>query len=312
MSFRHIPVMVSEVLNYLDCRPGKTYVDGTVGGAGHAKAICARIVPDGLLIGIDQDQAALQQTQKILKPYAPHVNLMHGNFSRLPDFLAQLGLDAVDGILLDLGLSLYQIESSGRGFSFKRDEPLDMRMDQRGTLTAGQLLAEQDEKSLTRIFRKYGEEKWAQPIARRIVRTRRNAAIRTSKQLAELIVDTVPKSTAYRQRIHPATRVFMALRIAVNQELQQLDRFLETAPDILNPGGRLCVLSYHSLEDRMVKHRMRDWATACVCPPDLPQCACDRRQRADVLTKKVVRPSAAEIAQNPMARSAKLRAACKR
>jgi 16S rRNA (cytosine1402-N4)-methyltransferase len=224
----------------------------------------------------------------------------------LPSFLSQLGIDAVDGILIDIGLSLHQIEASGRGFSFNRDEPLDMRMDIRSTVTAADLVASLSERELAQLFSRYGEERWAAPIARHLVRQRQRRPVTTSGQLARLVAQAVP--TAGRDRkIHPATRVFMALRIAVNRELEVLDRFLETAVDMLKPGGRLCVLAFHSLEDRIVKRRFRSLERPCTCPPSFPRCVCGRQAVVRLLTRKVIRPSASEVGQNPMARSTRLR-----
>jgi len=215
----------------------------------------------------------------------------------------------VDGIVLDLGVSLHQIASSGRGFSFQRDEPLDMRMDTSSTTTAEDLINSMDEKALKRIFFKYGEERQAGQIANKIVKSRKQNAIRSSSQLAQIVCDAVGKSASFHRKIHPATRVFMALRIAVNRELEMLDGFMENVADLLNPKARLCILSFHSLEDRIVKHRLKALEKGCVCPSDFPECVCGRKSTFHLLTKKVVRPSTDEIQRNPMARSAKLRAA---
>jgi 16S rRNA (cytosine1402-N4)-methyltransferase len=242
----------------------------------------------------------------VLPVDAPWIHVVHGNFVELPLYLSQLGIDAVDGIIIDIGLSLHQLEASGRGFSFNRDEPLDMRMDTREAMTAADMIASMNERELAEIFSRYGEERWAMRIARRVVAKRKEAPVTTSGQLARLVVDAVPAATRSR-KIHPATKVFMALRIAVNRELEVLHGFLETAVDLLNPGGRLCVLSFHSLEDRIVKHRFRSWERPCTCPPSFPQCVCGRRPLVKVLTRKVARPSAEEIKSNPMARSTRLR-----
>jgi 16S rRNA (cytosine1402-N4)-methyltransferase len=220
-----------------------------------------------------------------------------------------LRIAAVDGILLDLGISLHQLESSGRGFSFNKEEPLDMRMNIEASTKAEDLINSMEEKSLRNIFQEYGEERWAGQIARKIVKQRQRKAIRSSAELAQIICDAVPKKASFNQKIHPATRVFMALRIAVNRELERLDLFMENVADLLNPKGRLCVLSFHSLEDRIVKHRIKALEKTCVCPPDFPKCVCTQKKIARSLTKKVVRPTEDEIAINPMARSAKLRAA---
>ena len=309
MPLKHIPVMMSEVLNYLDCRPGKVYVDGTLGGSGHARAICSKISPGGVFIGIDQDIDAIKNAKDVLGSFDLTIRLFHGNFIDLPEFLRQLNIKAVDGILLDLGVSLHQIESSGRGFSFLRDEPLDMRMNKMSGITAEDLINTMDEKNLKKIFREYGEERWAGPIAKKIAASRKQKAIKSSRQLAQIVCDAVPKSSSFHQKIHPATRVFMAIRIAVNRELEMLNLFMENVADLLNPKARLCVLSFHSLEDRIVKHRLKTLEKGCICPSDFPECVCNQKPVLRLLTKRVVRPSIEEIERNPMARSTKLRAA---
>jgi 16S rRNA (cytosine1402-N4)-methyltransferase len=301
--------MLEETIHYLNCRPGKIYTDCTLGGSGHAKAICERILPDGLLIGIDQDIDAIANARKALQSYSSNIRLFHGNFLNLPRFLDQIKKDAVDGILLDLGVSLHQLENSGRGFSFNKDEPLDMRMDKRSATRAGDLVNNLAEEALLKIFKEYGEERWARQIARSIVKMRRQKKVQSSKELAQIIAGAVPRRAQAQQRIHPATRVFMALRIAVNNELEVLNRFMAGVADWLNPGGRLCVLSFHSLEDRIVKQRIKAMEKACICPPQLPECVCGKKMVMRSLTKKVVRPGKKEIADNPMARSTRLRAA---
>ena len=308
MPFKHIPVMLPQVLHYLNCKQGKIYVDCTLGGSGHARAICEKIVPDGVLIGIDQDIDAIQNATKVLKQFDLSIHLFHENFVHLPELLRQLSIGAVDGILLDLGISLHQLESSGRGFSFNKEEPLDMRMNIEASTKAEDLINSMEEKSLRNIFQEYGEERWAGQIARKIVKQRQRKAIRSSAELAQIICDAVPKKASFNQKIHPATRVFMALRIAVNRELERLDLFMENVADLLNPKGRLCVLSFHSLEDRIVKHRIKALEKTCVCPPDFPKCVCTQKKIVRSLTKKVVRPTKDEIEINPMARSSKLRA----
>jgi 16S rRNA (cytosine1402-N4)-methyltransferase len=301
--------MLNEVIQYLNCRPGKTYTDCTLGGSGHAKAICERILPDGLLIGIDQDTDAIINAQKALHAYSSNIRLFHGNFINLPQFLAQIKIDAVDGILLDLGLSLHQLENSGRGFSFQKDEPLDMRMDSDSATTAGDLINNLAEEELRKIFKDYGEERWSKQIARRIVKQRRQKKIQTSRELAQIVSGAVPRRKPAAHGIHPATRVFMALRIAVNKELEVLNRFMADVADWLNPRGRLCVLSFHSLEDRIVKQHIKAMEKGCICPPKLPECVCGKKQMMRSLTKKVGRPTQKEIRANPMARSTRLRAA---
>ena len=304
--------MPEEVLRYLDCRPGKTIVDATVGGAGHSHAILERILPGGTLVGIDQDQDALRHAEGVLAPWSANLRLLHGNFSRISELLEGIGIRSVDGILADLGISLHQIEGSGRGFSFSRDEPLDMRMNTDTETTAEQLVNTLTEGDLARIFREYGEERWARRIAKAIATERKESPIRSSLALAEIIRKTVPprkRKPGEGRRIHPATRVFMALRIAVNRELDSIEAFIDQVPSLLNPGGRLCVLTFHSLEDRIVKHRMKGWERACSCPPEFPVCCCGGRKIMKVLTRKACRPTEGEVERNPMARSTTLRAA---
>ena len=308
MSDYHVTAMLEEAVDMLACRPGKTIVDGTLGGCGHARRIFERIGPGGVLIGIDQDKDAIDRAHRILPAGERRIHIVHGSFADLPLYLSQLNIAAVDGILIDIGLSLHQIEASGRGFSFNRDEPLDMRMDVRSDVTAADLVATLEERELAQTFSRYGEERWAARIARHLVAQRKTHSVTTSGQLARLVSEAVPAAAARKQKIHPATRVFMALRIAVNRELEVLDRFLDTAVDLLHPGGRLCVLSFHSLEDRIVKHRFRTMAHPCTCPPTFPRCVCGRRARVRLLTRKVMRPGDAEIRKNPMARSTRLRA----
>lgn len=306
MPYQHTPVMVSEILQGLHCRPGRVYVDGTLGGAGHSRAILEKIQPGGLLVGCDQDADAVAHGREVLKPFGPDVHLFHGNFVNLPEYLAKLGLPAVDGIVLDLGLSLHHIKKSGRGFSFQQEEPLDMRMDIEASTTAAQIIGSATEEALEKIFRNFGEERRARSIARRIAQAREREAIGTSKKLAEVVSRAVPKT---KERIHPATRVFMALRIAVNRELERLEQFMEMVPDLLNPNGRLCVLSYHSLEDRIVKQGIKRMEKGCRCPSDFPKCVCDQKAVFRSLTRKVIRPTDEEVRNNPMARSARLRVA---
>ena len=307
MSYKHIPVMLSEVVRYFNCEPGKIYADCTLGGLGHASAILAKIIPDGILIGIDQDIDAIKNAKKVLKPYELNIHLFHDNFINLSKILSQLNIVAVDGILLDLGISLHHLELSGRGFSFKRDEPLDMRMNIESDTTAEELINTMDEKNLSEIFYKYGEERWSHKIAREIVKVRKKERIKSSKQLAAIVCRAIPGKASFKRRIHPATRVFMAVRIAVNRELDILNSFMETAGDLLKPEGRLCILSFHSLEDRIVKKKIKLLEGKCICPPALPLCVCNRTRVIRSLTKKVLRPTKEEVAANPMSRSARLR-----
>jgi 16S rRNA (cytosine1402-N4)-methyltransferase len=299
--------MPAEVLELLAPRPGGIYLDGTVGGGGHARLILEASSPDGQLIGLDRDPAALAAAASVLAPFGERVRLCRGSFAVLDETLANLGVPLVDGILLDLGVSSHQLDTPERGFSFREEGPLDMRMDPGQPTSAAELLAQADAAELKRIFRDYGEERWAGRIAREIVRSRNEVALRTTRQLAELVCRTVPGG--YQpQRIHPATRVFQALRIAVNDELEAVPAGLAAALRSLRPGGRLVVISFHSLEDRLVKQGFRAAASPCTCPPRLPVCVCQRKAEVKLLTARGIRPGAAENIANPRARSAVLRA----
>jgi 16S rRNA (cytosine1402-N4)-methyltransferase len=312
MDYKHTPVMINETIHYLNCHPGAVMVDCTIGGAGHAEAILKKIGPNGLLIGIDQDHDAINHATQALQSYTSNIRLFHDNFSNLPTIFFNAELPQADGMLADLGFSLNQIENSGRGFSFRKKEPLDMRMNIDTEITAETIINENSEKALIGLFRKWGEEHYAKRIAKAIVKERKINRISDSHHLAHLITGAVPASKSKSQRIHPATRVFMALRIAVNKELEHLNIFLEKALDFLKPGGRLCVISFHSLEDRMVKHHFKGLARGCTCPSDFPLCVCGRRPVVELITPKALRPSLEEIHANPMARSALLRVVEKR
>ncbi len=307
-TFNHISAMPEEVLHYLAPEPGKTYVDGTLGGAGHSLAILERIMPGGTLIAIDQDIDAINNAKTKLSEYKNNLHLIHRNFDELPEILEELNITGVDGILIDIGLSQHQLENSGRGFSFQKDEPLDMRMDIRADKTAEHFVNTLDEKNLADIFFRFGEEKFSRQVARKIIQTRNRRPISTSRQLADIVTEAIPAKAAAKQKIHPATRVFQALRIAVNKELERLQTFLNSFSDLLNPEGRLCVLSFHSLEDRLVKRKIKELETECVCPPDFPICVCKTVKQVKALSRKVVRPGEEEVSANPMARSTKLRA----
>jgi len=299
--------MAGEVLQYLAPQNGGVYLDGTLGGAGHARLILEASSPDGVLIGLDRDSAALVAAQANLAPFGDRVVLRQGNFSEMGVHLDQLGIDNVDGILLDLGVSSHQLDSPERGFSFREDGPLDMRMNPTEGVSAATVLAEAEADELKRIFREYGEERWAGKIARAIVNDREKNPFVTTLQLAELISRVAPAGKG-PQRIHPATRVFQALRIHVNGELDSLRTALDTAWLRLKSGGRLVVISFHSLEDRMVKQAFRALATGCVCPPRLAVCVCGEQPSVRVLTRKAVRATESETENNPRARSAVLRA----
>ena len=303
--------MPNEVLALLAPKPGEVYLDGTVGGGGHARLILDASAPDGRLVGLDRDTDALKQAGKVLAPYGERALLLHGNFSEAPELLAAAGISTVDGILLDLGVSSYQLDEGSRGFSFRIEAPLDMRMDTSDGETAADVVNAASEAELARIFREYGEERWARRIARRIVAVRRQTPLTTTRQLAELVRDAVPGGNV-PGRIHPATRVFQALRIHVNRELDHLASGLERGLELLKPGGRLVVISFHSLEDRIVKRFLQEESRECICPPRMPVCTCNHRPRLELLTRKGVRATETEVAGNPRARSAVLRAARRR
>ncbi|MDG5468106.1 16S rRNA (cytosine(1402)-N(4))-methyltransferase RsmH [Deltaproteobacteria bacterium IMCC39524] len=305
--FKHVSVMAEEVMQYLQPHSGGVYLDGTLGGAGHARLILEASSPDGVLIGMDRDTEALAAAQRELASFGERVVLRQGNFSDMCTQLDQLEIAAVDGILLDLGVSSHQIDSPERGFSFREDGPLDMRMNPKEGVSAATVVAETEADELKRIFRDYGEERWAGKIARAIVTDREKTPFVTTLQLADLISRVVPAGRG-PQRIHPATRVFQALRIHVNGELDNLRTALDTVWLRLKTGGRLVVISFHSLEDRMVKQAFRALATGCVCPPRFAVCACGEQPSVRVLTRKAVRATESETENNPRARSAVLRA----
>ena len=304
----HVPVMLEEVLSFLQPRSGQRFIDCTVGGGGHALEIVKLILPDGKLVGIDRDEEALRAAADYLEPYSGNVILEKGNFADLEAIADRLGMRAADGVLLDLGVSSRQLESAERGFSFRYDAPLDMRMDTAQAVTARELINSLSERRLAELIWKFGEERWAKRIAKFIVDRRARRPIQTTFELAETILAAIPAG-ARTETIHPATRTFQAFRIAVNRELESLQAGLDAAVRLLAPGGRVCVLSYHSLEDRMVKQAFAKHAGRCVCPPALPVCACGVEKRVKVLTRRPVVPSEEEVRANPRARSAKLRAA---
>ena len=311
MGFEHTSVMPQEVQEHQNLKPGHICVDCTLGGAGHAFSTIRAILPDGLLIGIDQDADAIRHATERLRPFKDQVRLFHSNFSDLPRILSAIGIKGVNAIVLDLGFSLNQLKNSNRGFSFNQNEPLDMRMDIRNDLTAFEIVNSFSESELTDIFFKYGEEKFSRRIARKIVEERIKTPIRTSMALSQIITGAVPKKSAAKQRIHPSTRVFQALRIAVNNELGRLEEFMAEVPSLLLENGRLCVISFHSLEDRIVKQALRRFENGCTCPKTLPECICGFVPRMKSVFRRALVPSKQEIESNPMARSAKLRVAQK-
>ena len=319
MSETHIPVLRNEVLDFLKPKSGGIYVDATIGLGGHSLWILKKSYPTGRLIGIDMDADALAIANKRLHAFKKRLSLIHGNFAHLQEILKTDGIRQVDGVLLDLGVSSLQLDTANRGFSFQYPGPLDMRMDVQMPTSAAHIVNDSTPDKLIKIFREYGEERYAKQIARHIVAARAKKPITTTFQLSEIVENAysikakrskVPAQNRQKGReIHPATRVFQALRIEVNAELDNLVLGLDAAVSVLKPGGCLCVMSFHSLEDRIVKRQFRQSAKTCICPPKIPMCICEHQQVLQVVTNKPVLPSASEIAANPRARSAKLRVA---
>ena len=303
--YGHKPVLLEECLQALDIKPAGTYLDGTLGRAGHALELLRRL-PAGRFVGIDRDLAAIEAARERLAAYAGRVTLLHGNFRDLGDLLREAGISRVDGMLFDLGVSSPQLDEPRRGFSYMHDAPLDMRMDETEALDAFQVVNTWSGDELRRILYEYGEERYAPRIAQAIVRRRQESPIRTTGELAEVIRSAMP-AAALREKQHPAKRSFQAIRIAVNGELEALPPMLEAAVDNLAPGGRLAVITFHSLEDRIVKQAMRALATGCTCPPEFPVCVCGKQPKLRLVTRKPVVSSREELERNPRARSAKLR-----
>lgn len=314
--YRHIPVLLSECMESLELHAGDVYVDATLGFAGHSFEAAQRLGAEGMLIGVDQDEVALRDAACRLSTIPdgrrPRLELLRGNFGDLDDLLVSVAVPGIDAILFDLGVSSVQIDTPSRGFSFKEDGPLDMRMDPGNqTLDAAEIVNTYNAADLARIIRAYSDEKWASRIAEFVVKARESEPIETSAQLVEIIKAAIPAS-ARRAGGHPAKRTFQALRIEVNSELTVLRRGLDAAVRWLNPGGRIAVISYHSLEDRIVKDTFASFANRCTCPPDLPVCVCGKEPVLDVVTRKPRLPQPEEVERNPRARSAKLRVAVKR
>jgi len=307
--FHHLSVLPNEVIHYLALKPDGIYLDGTLGGAGHA-ALILENAPAATLIGIDRDREALAAAGERLAVYGDRVRLLHGDFAGVADHLNGLGITGLDGFILDLGVSSHQLDTKERGFSFQQDAPLDMRMDTSSGETAADLMNRLPEQELERILLEYGEERWAKRIASFIVNERTEAPITTTFRLVDIIKGAVPKAK-WDERIHPATRTFQALRIAVNSELDSLEQGMRAAIDLLKPGGRGVIISFHSLEDRIVKHIFREYAEGCTCPRQLPVCVCGKQPRVKVLTGRPVTATETETNDNPRARSAKLRAVAK-
>lgn len=303
--FHHLSVMPDEVIRFLNPMNGNTYLDGTLGGGGHSLLILEN-APSATLVGIDRDKAAIDAAEVRLSKYSQQIRLLHGDFADVAEHLGSIGITALDGFILDLGVSSHQLDTTERGFSFQHDAPLDMRMDRSCGETAANLVNTLSAEELERIITEYGEERWAKRIALFIVKERDESPIATTFRLVDIIKGAVPKAK-WDERIHPATRTFQALRIAVNSELESLESGMRAALDMLKSGGRGVIISFHSLEDRIVKHIFREYAEGCTCPRQFPVCVCGNKPRVKVLTNRPVMATDAEIDKNPRARSAKLR-----
>lgn len=308
MEFFHKPVLLHEVLMYLDIKPGGIYVDGTIGGGGHAYEIVKLLQPNGVLIGIDQDICAINAARNKLEEYKKNIILINDNFRNIKTVIEDKGFNKVDGILLDLGVSSYQLDEKERGFSYMKNAKLDMRMNRNNTLTAEIIINDWSEYQITKIIREFGEEKWAKRIASFICKERLNKRIETTYELVEIIKAAIPAS-ARREGPHPAKRTFQAIRIAVNDELKILEKTIEDGVKILKPEGRFCIITFHSLEDRIVKSVFNKLEKPCICPPKIPKCICGKIPMIKVITKKAISANDKEIKENPRSRSAKLRAA---
>ncbi len=306
MEFNHTSVLLKETIDGLNVKPEGIYVDGTLGGGGHSYEVCTRLGEKGSIIGIDQDEAAIEAAGVRLKDFGEKVTIVRSNYCDMKSRLHELGIDKVDGIMLDLGVSSYQLDTADRGFSYRGDAPLDMRMDRRQEMTARDIVNDYSEMDLYRVIRDYGEDKFAKNIARHIAKERGRRPIETTGELTEIIRRAIPMK--YQKKGgHPAKRTFQAIRIELNRELEVLSESLDDMIDILNFGGRLCIITFHSLEDRIVKSAFRKNENPCTCPKDFPVCVCGKVSKGSIITRKPVLPGEAEIAANSRAKSAKLR-----
>ena len=306
MIFEHKSVLLYETVDSLNIKPDGIYVDGTLGGGGHAYEVLKRLGPKGRLIGIDQDADAIQAASGRLKEYGEKVTIVRSNYRNIKEVLSSLGIEKVDGIYLDLGVSSYQLDTAERGFTYRENAPLDMRMDQRNEKTAADIVNEYSEMELYRIIRDYGEDRFAKNIAKHIVKARQEKRIETTDELVEIIKAAIP-ARVRAEGGHPAKRTFQAIRIELNHELEVLDESIDTMVDLLNPGGRLSIITFHSLEDRIVKTRFKTCENTCICPPDFPVCVCGRKSRGKVITRKPIVPSGQELEENTRSKSSKLR-----
>lgn len=307
MEFKHVPVLLNETIDGLNIKPDGIYVDGTLGGAGHSSEICRNLTKGGRLIGIDQDEDAIKAATKRLEPFQEQVTIVRSNYSEMGAVLKKLGIEKVDGILLDIGVSSYQLDEKDRGFSYMaEDAPLDMRMDKRQSLTAEKIVNEYSEQQLFEIIRDYGEDRFAKNIAKHIVKARQEEPIKTAGQLTDIIRGAIPMKVQVTGG-HPAKRTFQAIRIECNRELEVLKDSLDEMIQLLNPGGRLCIITFHSLEDRIVKNIFKRNENPCTCPKEFPVCVCGKVSQGQVITRKPILPSETEMDENPRAKSAKLR-----
>ena len=307
MEFAHRPVLLSEVINGLNIRPDGIYVDGTLGGAGHSVHICERLTKGGRLIGIDQDEDAIAAASERLAPFKDRVTIVRDNYSNIKNILKNLNVDRVDGILLDIGVSSYQLDSADRGFTYREDNaPLDMRMDRRMNITAEDIVNDYSETELFHIIRDYGEEKFAKNIAKHIVQARAGRRITTTGQLIDIIKAAIPMKCR-AQGGHPAKRTFQAIRIELNRELEVLENSIDDMIELLSDSGRLCIITFHSLEDRIVKNRFKANVDTCTCPPEFPVCVCGNKPKGRIVTRKPIIPGEEELAENKRAKSSKLR-----
>ena len=306
MKFEHISVLLNECIEGLAIKSKGTYVDGTLGGAGHASVVCAHLDKDGHFIGIDQDKNALKVSSERLKDVEPKLSIVNSNFENVGQVLEDLDVESIDGMLIDLGVSSHQLDEPSRGFSYMNDAPLDMRMDQDGTYTAYDAVNNLPEEELFHIIKDYGEEKWAKRIAKFIVEERKEKDIETTYELVEIIKKAIPHG-ARKDGPHPAKRTFQAIRIAVNRELEIIEPTIVSVVNKLNKGGRLCIITFHSLEDRIVKHAFRKLENPCTCSPHIPICVCGKKPMVKVVTRKPILPTGEEIEFNSRSRSAKLR-----
>ena len=306
MEFKHKSVLLNETIDGLNIKPDGIYVDGTLGGGGHAYEVCRRLGEKGSIVGIDQDAAAIEAASARLKDFGEKVTIVRSNYCDMKSKLHELGIDKVDGIVLDLGVSSYQLDTAERGFSYREDAPLDMRMDTRQKMTARDIVNDYTEADLYRVIRDYGEDKFAKNIAKHIVQARAVKPVETTAELSEIIRASIPMKFQ-KKTGHPAKRTFQAIRIELNRELDVLRDSLDDMIDLLNPGGRLCIITFHSLEDRIVKSAFRKNENPCTCPPDFPVCVCGKKSKGSIITKKPILPSEEELEYNSRSKSAKLR-----